>query len=319
MPVRVRVPATSANLGPGFDALGLALDLYNVIEMELTGDGLVLETTGTGAGEIPRDESNLIVRAAQKVFRAVGLPKPGLTIRVTNEIPPARGLGSSAAAIIGGLVAANELVGAPFGTDELLAMALEEEGHADNITAALLGGVTVAGVVGRNVRYLPVPLPVAPLVVVVIPDYPLPTWEARAVLPKEVPFADAIFNVGRAALLVTALATGRWEALSLATEDRLHQPFRRHLLPGMTEAFQAAARAGAAGMALSGSGPTVLAFAPEAPQRVLAAMQKAYAEQGIATTGRVCQISPRGAQIITEIEEKPGVVGEGAPRGGAAE
>ncbi|MCL4423896.1 MAG: homoserine kinase [Firmicutes bacterium] len=298
MRVKVRVPATSANLGPGFDSLGMALDLYNYVEMETTTGGLALEVVGEGAGEIPRDESNLVFLMTKKVFQEAGQAVPGLAIRLTNGIPLARGLGSSAAAIVGGLVAANELAGRPLGRDALLTLALQEEGHADNITAALTGGVTAACIVHGAIRFLPIPVANSFTVVVVIPDYHLSTRVARSVLPDSIAFSDAVHNIGRVALLVAALTTGRWQIMDVATQDRLHQPFRQHVLPGMAAAFDAAQEAGAKGAVLSGSGPTILAFAQEAPERVLLEMRAAYAREGIATQGRICRLSPTGAEII---------------------
>ncbi len=261
--ITVRVPATSGNLGPGFDALGLALRLHNTLTLE-SADSPEIEITGEGAGTLSRDPSHLAYRAALVVAargartRRAAQPR-AFRLRQHNRIPLARGLGSSAAAIVGGAVAANVLLGRPLDSQALLDLASELEGHPDNVAPALLGGLVVCSQTAEGVRWMRL-APASLRVVVAVPDYAVATEDARRLLPDHVPFADAVFNVARTALLVSALTGGRTDLLSDATQDRLHQPYRERLVPGLRQVFTAALRAGAHGVALSGSGPSVLAF-----------------------------------------------------------
>lgn len=262
-PVRVTVPATSANLGPGFDALGLALELRDELEAEVTGGGLVVEVEGHGADDVARDERHLVVRAMRAVFDRLGTSPPGLRLHCRNRIPHARGLGSSSAAIVAGVWLARELVaGGRLLLDDagLLDLAAQLEGHPDNVAPAMLGGFVIAGQ-DQDGTFFAVPGSVDPRIsaVVFVPSIPVSTEAARGLLPAEVPHRDAAANAGRAALLVAALA-GRPEELLRATEDRLHQDYRRPAMPqslGLVEAL----RADGIAAVVSGAGPTVLAFA----------------------------------------------------------
>jgi len=296
--IRVRVPATSANLGPGFDAVGLALRLHNTLDL-WDAPAPVIEVEGEGAGSLPRDPSHLAYRAAMAVSQRAGLaagtgaPR-AFGIRQRNRVPLARGLGSSAAAIVGGAVAANALLGGPLDRQVLLDLATEIEGHPDNVAAALLGGLVVcagtpAGV--RAVRLTPPPLPV----IAAVPDFTVSTAEARRLLPARIPFDDAVFNVTRTALLVAALSGGRSDLLGDATEDRLHQPYRAALVPGLSEVFAAARRAGANAVTLSGSGPAVIAFG-DAPG-IGPAMVEAFRGAGIRCRTLALQIDTDGAVV----------------------
>lgn len=264
--VRLRVPATSANLGPGFDALGLALGLYDEVSVRLAPSGLSIDVVGPDA--VPADEAHLVVRAIRATFDELEWAQPGLALRCVNRIPHGRGLGSSAAAIVAGVTAADALADGPLGPAGRLRVASAIEGHPDNVAAALLGGLTVAwyeGDVPRSLR-------VAPLgelrPVVFVPSRRQSTEQARGALPKQVPHADAAVNIGRAALLALALsgaepAAGvgeeRSRLLLTATEDRMHQPYR---LPAMPASADLVERLRAAGIpaALSGSGPSVVAL-----------------------------------------------------------
>ncbi len=261
--ITVRVPATSGNLGPGFDALGLALRLHNTLALE-PADSHKIEVEGEGEATLPRDPSHLAYRAALAVVHRAGssarIPTPrAFRLRQHNRIPLARGLGSSAAAIVGGAAAANALLGGPLDPQALIDLATEIEGHPDNVAPALLGGLVVCAKTGAGVRWVRL-APASLGIVVAVPDYPVSTEDARRLLPAQVPFEDAVFNVTRTALLVAALTGGRVDLLAEATGDRLHQPYRERLVPGLKQVFAAARRAGAYGVALSGSGPTVLAF-----------------------------------------------------------
>lgn len=267
-PVRVSVPATSANLGPGFDSLGLALAHRDHLEAEVLdgapGDVEVL-LTGEGADSLPRDRSHLVVRVMEAGFDALGVPAPALRLRCHNVVPQARGMGSSSAAIVGGLGLARALV--PDGVDRLddaalLALAAQVEGHPDNVAPALLGGFVVSG--HDDGVWWAVPAPVDPRVraVVLVPPHPVPTELARGLLPAQVPLAEAAADAGRTALLVAALG-GRVDQLWRATRDHLHQEHRRPAMPhtlGMVDRL----RSQGVAAAVSGAGPTVLALVTDA-------------------------------------------------------
>ena len=259
--VRVRVPASTANLGPGFDALGMALGLYNEIEVEVAGVGLRLDVEGEGAERLQSlGRQNLVARAVTGTLERLGRPAEGLRVRMVNRIPLSRGLGSSSAAALGGVAAAAELARASLTPEELLDLALPLEGHPDNITPALLGGLTVATVVDGKVRCVKLPVPEGLSAVAVIPEFHLSTAKARRALPPTVPRADAVFNVGRVALLLAAMQSGRLDLLRGAVQDRLHQPYRAPLVPGMDEVLTEGEAAGALACFLSGAGPTLLAL-----------------------------------------------------------
>ena len=259
--VRVRVPASTANLGPGFDALGMALGLYNEIEVEVAGVGLRLDVEGEGAERLQSlGRQNLVARAVTGTLERLGRPAEGLRVRMVNRIPLSRGLGSSSAAALGGVAAAAELARASLTPEELLDLTLPLEGHPDNITPALLGGLTVATVVDGKVRCVKLPVPEGLSAVAVIPEFHLSTAKARRALPPTVPRADAVFNVGRVALLLAAMQSGRLDLLRGAVQDRLHQPYRAPLVPGMDEVLTEGEAAGALACFLSGAGPTLLAL-----------------------------------------------------------
>lgn len=266
--VRVRVPATSANLGPGFDALGLALARHDVVEVRaLASDEVVVEVEGEGAGEVPGDETHLVVRALREALDVAGAPQTGLHLRCVNRIPHGRGLGSSAAAVVAGIVAARALVADPAVLDDATALRLASaiEGHPDNAAPALLGGATVAWVAGGPVRGArAVRLDVHPdlRATVLVPSARLATSRARGVLPATVPHADAAFNAGRSALLVEAL-TRRPDLLLEATEDRLHQDYRADVMAASAEVV-GALRAEGIAATVSGAGPTVLVLSDAA-------------------------------------------------------
>lgn len=263
-PVRVTVPATSANLGPGFDCLGLALDLRDRLEAQVLPDGLVVEVEGAGSESVPRDASHLVVRAMHVAFDFLGERPPGLRLRCHNLIPHARGLGSSSAAIVGGLALVRELViDGPelLDDDQLFRLAAELEGHPDNVAPACFGGFVISGRdEPHRGDFFAVRSPVAPEIqtVVLIPPGGVQTEVARGLLPAQVPHQDAASNAGRAALLVAALA-GRPDQLLLGTEDLLHQQFRRPAMPQTLELVEALRARGVPAI-VSGAGPTVLAF-----------------------------------------------------------
>lgn len=260
-PVRVSVPATSANLGPGFDSLGLAVSLRDELEAEVVGEGLVVEVEGAGADGVPRDETHLVVRAMRAAFDLMGEQPPGLRLSCHNRIPHARGLGSSSAAIVAGVVLARGLVagGQLLASDEaLLDLAADLEGHPDNVAPAFLGGFVISG--REDDRWFAVRAGVDPRITTVafVPPTGVETTVARGLLPSTVPHADAAANSGRAALLVAAL-TGQPEHLLAATRDWLHQDQREPAMPE-TLALVRRLRADGVPAVVSGAGPTVLAF-----------------------------------------------------------
>jgi homoserine kinase len=295
--VVVRIPATSANLGPGFDALGLALTLYNRLEVERLPSGLEFVVRGEGADLLPTDETNLAYRAFRRVFERLAEPAPPVRMAAELQIPLSRGLGSSAAAVVGGLVAGNELAGRRLSADELLDLATAMEGHPDNVAPALFGGFTVACLSEGRVEWLRLEPPPGLRAVVAIPERPVPTAQARAVLPEVVPRADAVLNVGRTALMVAAFATGRLEHLRAAMQDRLHEPYRAALIPGMPEALEAAREAGALGAALSGAGSTLLALATDHFEAIGAAMCAALAAHGLKSRTLTLSVDVAGTVI----------------------
>ncbi|MBO8137209.1 MAG: homoserine kinase [Desulfotomaculum sp.] len=296
--IRVYVPATTANLGPGFDCLGMALNLHNVVEMEKLDAGLHIEVQGDGSADIPRDESNIVYQAALKVFETVNFFPAGLRIKLTNQIPVCRGLGSSAAAIVGGIVAANLLSGSKLSKDKMLDLAVQMEGHPDNVAPALFGGITVSAAAEGEVHYICIAPPAGLKTVVAVPDFKLSTKLAREVLPNQVPLQDAVFNVGRAALLAAALCKGDLDKLCCAMEDRLHQNYRASLVPGMKKVLAAARLAGAKGVVLSGAGPTLIAFADDNFELIAKVMRDTFKESGIIAQVMLLEPTPVGARAM---------------------
>lgn len=300
MRVRIRVPATSANLGPGFDALGLALDLHNEVVAWLA-EGVAAVIEGEGAAHLPRNAANVVARGVKLAFTEAGRPFTGCGLHCRNRIPPARGLGSSAAAWVAGLVAGNALLGGPLTREALLRLAARAEGHPDNVAAALLGGLTVACGDGETATALALPVPPGIRWVALVPDATSSTAEARAVLPAAVPRADAVFNVQRVSLLLAALQAGRLDLLGAAMDDRLHQPYREKLFPWMPAVTSAARRAGALACVLSGAGPSLLAVVTAAdPAEVGAAMEAALAGAGGTGRARVLAVDGAGATVTVE-------------------
>ncbi|HVX06569.1 homoserine kinase [Humibacter sp.] len=269
--VRVKVPGTSANLGPGFDTLGLALALYDELTVTVRAQpGVHVEVHGVGEGEVPTDESNLVARSIAHAFKAAGVALPGLELVASNAIPHGRGLGSSGAAIVAGIVAAKGLLEgiAELGPDRLLALATDLEGHPDNVAPALFGGLTIAWMsdTGPSHKKLIVHRGVSPLVFV--PDHVMSTALARSLQPQSVPHEDAVFNVSRSALLVAALVQSP-ELLLAATEDKLHQNYRATAMPE-THRLISELRASGFPAVVSGAGPSILVLCSDPAQRLAA-------------------------------------------------
>ncbi|MDR3591666.1 MAG: homoserine kinase [Negativicutes bacterium] len=298
--VKVRVPGTTANCGPGFDTVGIACNIYNYMTLTLSDQSASrIEISGEGAGTIPVDDRNIALRAVREILRRVDSGATGIRIRMENNIPLARGLGSSAAAIVAGLVAANAATGSRLSAQDIFEIATRLEGHPDNVAPAIFGGVTVSMLQGntpRTLRFIP-PHPLK--LVVAVPEFTLSTRTARQVLPKTVSFHDAVFNVSRTALLIGALCQGRYDSLKYALEDRLHQPYREKLIPGMPDVLAAAVEKGALGAALSGAGPCLIAFTQRNEPAIGEAMIQAFAQHGIKASYLPLNIDTSGAKVLT--------------------
>jgi homoserine kinase len=290
----VRVPATSANLGPGFDALGLALALYNEVVAEER-DGVSVTIEGEGADRLARDGGNVVARGVKLAYEAAGRAFKGCALECVNRIPTARGLGSSAAAWVGGLVAGNALLGSPLSREALLGLAARAEGHPDNVAAAVFGGLTVSCVAPDGVTAVTLPVPKSLSWVVLVPEVTSATAEARALLPRSVPREDAVFNVQRVALLLAGLQSAQPAVLSVALEDRLHQPYRLKLFPWMPDVATAARTAGALGCVLSGAGPSLLAVVDGNGTAVGRAMEEAASRAGIRGKAQALDVDAAGA------------------------
>ncbi|MCM8748640.1 homoserine kinase [Thermomicrobiaceae bacterium CFH 74404] len=299
----VRVPASSANLGPGFDALAIALSRYLVVTVETTGHQQIEALPARELG----DGRDLVLEAMQALARLVGKRLPGCRIEVESAIPVARGLGSSAAAIVGGLLAANVLLGTPLTKEGIWRLAWQLEGHGDNVTAALYGGAVLAleGQAGPLARQVPIAAPLR--AVLLIPDQPGYTSEARAVLPDQVTRQVAIATAARCALLVLALSTGQFALLGEAMADDLHQPYRATLYPYLVDAIAAARSGGAYGACLSGSGPSVLALAaPDSAEAVRRQLARVVERHHMSAEVTILDIANEGATVNVAPQTSPG-------------
>jgi homoserine kinase len=306
MHITIRVPATSANLGPGFDSLGLALDLWNDTVITLAIEYSV-QVTGEGREHLAPGENNLIIRSAQKLAERLGRRLPPVHLDCINRIPLSSGLGSSAAAKLTGLLGANVLLGKPLSKEEILSLASEMEGHPDNVASALLGGLVISTVengkvfahkitIGGNhtgLGNLESPIQVT----VVLPDIRLSTKQARLVLPDQVPLKDAVHNISRAALVTQAFRDGDLDLLGRAMTDTLHQAYRLALIPGAQRAMDAAKEAGAAAVALSGAGPSLIAFSAERDPAIGEAMRGAFQQAGQPARIFRLKMSNHGAEV----------------------
>ncbi|MCW9679318.1 homoserine kinase [Dolichospermum planctonicum UHCC 0167] len=294
--ITVKVPATTANLGPGFDCIGAALKLYNQFEFTtLDVDGLIIQVSGMEAEKVQTDESNLLYQAFVKLYGYIEQTPPSVKIEIKLGVPLSRGLGSSATAIVGGLVAANELAGRPLSELEVMKLAIAMEGHPDNVVPALLGGCRLAATSNIGWEIGDIPWHRDILAVVAIPDFELSTSEARKVLPAEISRHDAIFNISHFGLLLRGLATNREEWLKAALQDKLHQPYRQALIPGYDAVNTAAIDAGAYGMVISGAGPTLLALVDTSKGKAVEiAMKNAWLQKGITSTVRILDLDMQG-------------------------
>ena len=298
MKILIKVPATSANLGPGFDSLGLALDLWNETAVTLAIEFSV-RVKGEGADKLATGKNNLIIRAAQRLAEVAGRSLPTFHANCANQIPLSSGLGSSSAATLTGLLAGNALLGKPLLREEILAIATEMEGHPDNVAAALMGGLVVSTMDKDKVIARQIPVASAIHITIALPNFELPTKEARAVLPSHVSMKDAVHNISRAVLATEAFRSGDLNLLGKAITDTLHQPYRLPLIPGAQSAMEAAHKAGAEAVALSGAGPSLIAFSSKAEAEIGESMKRAFEAAGL--TARIFHlgVSGRGAEIQT--------------------
>jgi homoserine kinase len=297
--VTVKVPATTANIGPGFDCLGAALNLSNQVKFTITESPLKIKVIGKEAAGVSTDESNLLYQSFAKLYEQIGQRIPNLLIEINLEVPLARGLGSSATAIVGGLLGANVLAGNPLSTTEIMNLAISIEGHPDNVVPALLGGCKLSVGSGNNWQVADISWHQEIVPILAIPDFKLSTEEARQVLPISYSRGDAIFNIARLGLLLKALETNNQEFLKTAMEDQIHQPYRQNLIKGYESVKSAAIKAGAYNLVISGAGPTLLALTNiNAAQNVVEAMKNAWQNEGVNADVRSLSLDDQGALII---------------------
>ena len=303
--ITITVPATTANLGPGFDCIGAALSLYNSFQFSRlepsATEKLKITVTGQEAAKVKTDESNLAYVAFVTLYDRLNQSPPPVAIHINMQVPLARGLGSSATAIVGGLVGANVLAGAPLSQVEVMQLAIELEGHPDNVVPALLGGCRLAAsnTPGGSWEICDIPWHPDIVPVVAIPDFELSTAEARKVLPADYSRADAIFNAAHLGLLVRALETGDRDWLRCALQDKIHQPYRQSLIRGYEAVQEAALNAGACGMVISGAGPTLLALTDVTNAvAVVREMAAAWGEFGVKADVRAIGLDIKGAQVL---------------------
>ncbi len=295
------IPASTTNLGPGFDVLGLALQLYSKVTLETIETDTQVVVSGVDADKIPSTPEHIAFQAVELVFDRSGTKRPkGFRLQIENGIPAIRGLGGSGTAILGGLLTANVLCDSPFSDTDLLNFATELEGHPDNVAASLYGGIVVSAQENAQVHTIRLECPPVLSVVLAIPDFPLSTEQARGVLPTSVGFADAIYNTSRSTLLIASIATGQFEMLRVAMKDRLHQPYRTSLIPGFDDVAKAATTAGALSVALSGAGPTVAAYCLDHTDQVAEQMQAAFKKHQVASDIKILKPDADGASVHIE-------------------
>jgi homoserine kinase len=295
-PIRIKVPATTSNMGPGFDSIGMALDIWNTVTIQLS-DHPIVSIEGSGNDTLPTNEHNLVYRAAMKLLEIINQEEVNFHISCENNIPLERGLGSSAAAIVGGLSAANAITGSTVSKEKILELAVSLEGHADNAAPAVNGGVQIAIKDNDSICTFPVSISDDLNAVLYIPDLLINTTMARDILPDVVPINDVVYNLGRVALLINSLASGRFQDLCIATTDRLHQPARSNLFPQMQLLINAAMHAGSLGAFLSGSGSTVLALTQGRELTIAYEIAEAAKKANLPGEVKITSLSLRGVYL----------------------
>ncbi|MEM8719850.1 MAG: homoserine kinase [Cyanobacteria bacterium P01_G01_bin.39] len=299
--ITVTVPATTANIGVGFDCLGAALNIINEFQFTVVDSETKLKiiVVGNEADKVNNDANNLIYRSLLQLYKRLGATPPPLEIKIKLAVPLSRGLGSSATAIVGGLLGANALAGNPLNQIEIRDLAIAIEGHPDNVVPALLGNCVLSVRDGKQWQITTIPWHQDIIPIVAIPNFELSTAEARRVLPKEYQRSDAIYNISRMGLLIRALATNNRDWLTTALSDQIHQPYRKKLIPGYDQVQQAAISAGAYGMVISGAGPTLLALTnPIQVDQVVESMAKAWKMMNIDAEVRSLMLNQCGANVI---------------------
>ncbi|MGY6529916.1 MAG: homoserine kinase [Cyanobacterium sp.] len=295
----IRVPGTTANIGPGFDCLGAALSIYNEFEFTRSSEATTFEVSGVEGEKISLGEDNLLYQSFVKVYQHIGEEIPKVKIKINVGVPMARGLGSSATAIVGGLLGANYFANNPLSSQELMNLAIAIEGHPDNVIPAFMGNCILSVGSGDNWHFVPIPVNSDIAFVLGIPNFELSTEEARGVLPKQLSYGDSVFNIAHLGLLLRGLETGNGEWLSEALQDKLHQPYRRSLIKGYDGVEQAVLSHQGYGMVISGAGPTLLGLCPRGEsQNVADAMEKAWLQVGVQATVRSLSIDTKGAELI---------------------
>lgn len=299
--VEIRVPASSANLGPGFDSFGLAVPLYLTVRVKLA-DEISIQLIGDNLENIPTDKTNTIYQTFQYLFELEGVPAPSAAMEIESEIPLSRGLGSSAAAIVAGLMAANQFLENPKTVNDLFQIATRIEGHPDNIGASLFGGFIVAAQDGDHAKIIKLPFPKELKVIIAIPDYPVSTKTARGQIPERIPLKDVRFNIGHAALLVSYILTGQLDKLSSAVKDRVHQPYRQHAVKGLQRLLEYGDNTGLFSTALSGAGPAVIFFVQEQhTAMVQQKIQQIAQEEKVEMDIKILMAEPNGATVMEMI------------------
>lgn len=313
MKISVKVPATTANIGPGFDCMGMALPIYNTITIEetvLPGTGIEINAINNDSTadnlmfeHIPMDETSIIYKAVELLYNSIGQTPSELKITVQSQIPIARGLGSSASVIVGGLLAANELLGHPADEVALLSIATEVEGHPDNVTPAIVGGLCITSQEDDGtILYRKLNWPEEWNITVCIPDYELSTDISRSVLPKEVPMGDAVFNAKRLAMFVEAVNTKDAELMKIALQDKLHQPYRMKLVPGLDKIIENLKHEeNVLGCVLSGAGPAILVISQKNDlDRIMSIVKETWEDMNVKVNIMTLPVEPQGAQIVSE-------------------
>ncbi len=299
--MHIKVPATSANMGPGFDSIGVALELYNHLWFEEIEQGVEIIVKKEHEIKIPTDKNNLIYKTMVDFFAETGNVMPGVRLIQKDDIPMIRGLGSSAACIVAGLLAANHMSGCHYSREQLAQIAAKIEGHPDNSNPALFGGMVVGALDHNEMRHVKLDLPKDLVFAIMVPDFPVSTEDSRKVLPDMYTKADAIFNASRAALLVASIYAGNYENLAMAMQDRIHQPYRSQLIPDMDRIFKAAKNYGALATYLSGAGSTLMAVLTDDKAEVFQQKMAAYLK-AIPNEWQLTLLKPdtKGAQLIAE-------------------